>query len=138
MRLHFKSLYVRAAPLHSLDKSIEGGIIEVHDAAYIRAAIFRIWGLVFVHIAIQMLVIVAITILIVYWSLAGPIARAAQWMKALRTGRHDVQLPPNDLVFLSPLAREVAPLAESMRQLRAAAETEARRSEEHTSELQSR
>src|ERR1035437_6722222 len=111
MRLHFKSLYVRAALLHSLDKSIEGGIIEVHDAAYIRAAIFRIWGRVFSHIAIQMREIVAITRLIVYWRLRGPIASAAQWMKALRTGPQDPQLPPKDLDFLSPLAREVAPLA---------------------------
>ncbi len=126
IRLHFKPLYVRAAPLHFADKSVAGGIIAVHDATYIRTAIFRIWGRVFLHIAIQMLVIVAITVLIVYWSLAGPIARAAQWMKALRTGRHDMQPPPNDLDFLSPLAREVAPLAESMRQARAAAETEAR------------
>jgi alpha,alpha-trehalose-phosphate synthase [UDP-forming] len=126
MRLHFKPFYVRAAPLHSLDKSIVGGIIVVHDTAYIRAAIFRIWGRVFIHIAIQMLVIVGITVLIVYWSLAGPIRRAAQWMKALRTGRHDIEPPANELDFLLPLAREVAPLAESMRQARAAAETEAR------------
>ena len=89
VRLHFKSLYVRAAPLHSLDNSVAGGIFVVHDTTYIRTAIFRIWGRVFLHIAIQMLVIVAITVLIVYWSLAGPIARAAQWMKALRTGRQD-------------------------------------------------
>ncbi len=126
MRLHFKPVYVWASPLHFIDKSVDGRMIVVHDTAYIRAAVFHIWGRVFVHIAIQMLVIVAITMLIVYWSLAGPIARAAQWMKALRTGRHDSQIPPKDLDFLSPLAREAAPLAESMRQLRAAAETEAR------------
>lgn len=126
MRLHFKPFYVRAAPLHSLDKSIVAGIIVVYDTTYIRTAIFRVWGRVFLHIAIQMLVIVAITVLIVYWSLAAPIRRAAQWMKALRTGRHDIQPPANELDFLLPLAREVAPLAESMRQARAAAETEAR------------
>lgn len=126
MRLHFKPLYVRAAPLHALDKNVEGGIVVVHDATYIRDAVFRIWGQVFIHIAIQMLVIVAITLLIVYWSLAGPIRRAAQWMKALRTGRHDIEPPANELDFLLPLAREVAPLAASMRQARAAAETEAR------------
>ena len=126
LRLHFKSVYVWASPLRFADTSVGGGMIVAHDATYIRAAIFHTWGRFFVHIAIQMMVIVAITMLIVYWSLAGPIARAAQWMKALRTGRHDSQLPPKDLDFLSPLAREVAPLAESMRQLRAAAETEAR------------
>jgi trehalose 6-phosphate synthase len=72
------------------------------------------------------LLIVALTLLIVRWSLAGPIARVAQWMKELRTGRHAVQPPANDLNVLLPLAREVGPLAESMHQARAAAETEAR------------
>jgi alpha,alpha-trehalose-phosphate synthase [UDP-forming] len=126
MRLHFKRVYMLAAPLHATDKSEVGGIIVVYDTAYIRAAIFRVWGRVFVHIAIQMLVIVGITLLILRWSLAGPIARATQWMKALRTGRHAIQPPAGDLDFLLPLAREVAPLAESMQRARAAAETEAR------------
>src|SRR5882757_718524 len=126
MLLHFKRVYVLAAPLHGLDKSVAGGILVVHETAYIRTEIFRIWSRVFIHIAIQVLVIVAITLLIVRWSLAGPIARVAQWMKALRTGRHAIQPSANDLDFLLPLAREVAPLAESMQQARAAAEMEAR------------
>jgi len=126
MLLRFRRVYVVAAPLRADDKGAEGGIVVVHDATYIRAEIFRIWGRAFVHIAIQVLVIVVITVLIVRWSIAGPIARAALWMKALRTGRHDVQPPGTGLDFLLPLAREVAPLAESVRQARAAAETEAR------------
>jgi trehalose 6-phosphate synthase len=126
MLLHFKRVYLQAAPLHSADTSVTGGIVVVHDAAYIRTAIFRTWSRVFVHIALQVLVIVAITLLIVRWSLAGPIARVALWMKALRTGRHAAPPSANDLDFLLPLAREVAPLAESMQQARAAAETEAR------------
>ena len=126
MLLHFKRVYVLAAPLHGADKRVAGGILVVHEAAYIRTEIFRIWSRVFVHIVIQMLVIVAITILIVRWSLAGPIARVAQWMKALRTGRHAIQPSANDLDFLLPLAREVAPLAESMQAARVAADREAR------------
>jgi trehalose-6-phosphate synthase len=126
MLLHFKRVYLQAVPLHGADKSVTGGIVVVHDAAYIRTEIFRTWGRVFVHIALQVLVIVAITLLIVRWSLAGPIARVALWMKALRTGRHATLPSANDLDFLLPLTREVAPLAESMQRARAAAETEAR------------
>ena len=66
-----------AAPLHAIDKSVAGGMIIVYDTGYIRAEIFRVWSRVFVHIAGMVLVIVAITLLIVRWSLAGPIARAA-------------------------------------------------------------
>jgi alpha,alpha-trehalose-phosphate synthase [UDP-forming] len=126
MRLHFQRVYMLAAPLRAVDKSIAGGIIIVYDTAYIRAEVFRDWSRVFVHIAGLVLVIVAITLLIVRWSLVGPIARAAQWMNALRTTRHSVQAPAKDLDFFLPLAREMAPLAESMRQARAAAEIEAR------------
>jgi alpha,alpha-trehalose-phosphate synthase [UDP-forming] len=125
-RLHFKRLYIFAAPLHAVNKSIAGGMIIVYDTGYIRAEIFRVWSRVFIHIAGLVLVIVAVTLLIVRWSLAGPIARAALWMNALRTARHSVQVPAQDLDFFQPLAREMAPLAESMRQARAAAEIEAR------------
>jgi hypothetical protein len=114
------------APLRAADRSVSGGIIIVYDTGYIRAEIFRVWSRVFVHIAGLVLVIVAITLLIVRWSLAGPIARAAEWMNTLRTARHSVQVPARDLEFFQPLAREMAPLAESMRQARAAAEIEAR------------
>ncbi len=125
-RLHFKRIYLLAAPLHAVNRSVAGGMVIVYDTAYIRAEIFRVWSRVFVHIAGLALVIVAITLLIVRWSLAGPIARAAQWMKTLRTGRHTIQPETMELDFLQPLAREVAPLAESMRQARTAAEIEAR------------
>jgi trehalose 6-phosphate synthase len=126
MHVHFKRIYLLAAPLHAADKSVLGAIVIVYDTGYIRAEIFRVWSRVFIHIASQVLVIVAITLLIVRWSLAGPIARAAQWMKTLRMGRHAIQPSSKDLDFLQPLAREMAPLAESVRRARAAAETEAR------------
>ncbi|WP_433975638.1 alpha,alpha-trehalose-phosphate synthase (UDP-forming) [Tunturiibacter lichenicola] len=88
--------------------------------------IFRAWSRFFLRIAVQMLVIAIITLLVLHWSLTGPIARMAQWIKALRTGRHAVQPTEEDLNLLSPFANELAPLAESMRQARAAAEAEAR------------
>jgi trehalose-6-phosphate synthase len=126
MRSRFRRLYVLAAPLYAADKSIAGGIVIVYDTGYIRAEIFRVWSRVFIHIAGQVLVIIAITLLIVRWSLSGPLVRASQWMKTLRTGRYATQPTPKDLDFLLPLAREMAPLAESVRQARAAAEIEAK------------
>jgi alpha,alpha-trehalose-phosphate synthase [UDP-forming] len=126
MRSHFKRLYVLAAPLHAANNDVAGGMIVVYDTGYIRAQIIRVWGQAFIHIAGQVLVIVGITLLIVRWSLAGPIARAAQWMKTLRMDRQAAPPPAKDLDFLQSLAREVAPLAESMRKARAAAATEAR------------
>ena len=84
--LRFRRVHVLAAPLHATDKTVIGGILVVHDSGYIGTEIFRIWGRVFVRMAIQVLVIVAITLLIIRWSLTGPIARVAVWIRALRTG----------------------------------------------------
>ncbi|HEU4635217.1 MAG TPA: trehalose-6-phosphate synthase [Edaphobacter sp.] len=125
-RLHFTRVYLLAAPLHSTSKDVIGGIVVVYDTGYIRSQIFGVWGRVFIRIAGQVLVIVGITLLILRWTLVGPIARAAQWMKSLRTGKQVVPPPSNDLDFLLPLAKEIAPLAESMQRAREAAETEAR------------
>jgi trehalose 6-phosphate synthase len=126
VRFGFRRLYALAAPLHAADGTVAGGMVLLYDAGYIRAQIFRLWSRAFVHIAVQVLVIVGITLLIVRWSFAGPIARAAQWMKTLRTGKHVSEPTRKDLDFLLPLAREMAPLAETVRQARAAAEIEAR------------
>ena len=124
--LHFRPVYLLAAPLHGEDKSVAGAIVVVHDAAYIRIEALRIWGRTFVRMALQVLVIVVITLLILKRSLAAPVKRVEQWMKALRTGRHAVPPSESDMDFLGPVAREVAPLAESLQRARASAENEAR------------
>ena len=75
----------------------------------------------------QVVLIVLITLLIVRWSIAGPIARTAHWMKALRTGRTpSTRIKVPDLELFRPLAREVATFAESLNTARSAAELEAR------------
>jgi len=122
----FKQDYDLAIPLHAADASVIGGLVVVHDSSYIRAQIFRSWSGVFVRIAIQVLVIVAITVLIVRWSLSGPITRVAEWIKGLRTGQHQPPPSAKEIEILLPVTREVAPLAESIEQARDAAEAEAR------------
>jgi alpha,alpha-trehalose-phosphate synthase [UDP-forming] len=98
----------------------------VHDARYIRAQSLRTWREAFVRVLVQVVLIVFITLLIVRWSIAGPIARAAQWMRALRMGRVSSRQQMPDLDLFRPLAWEVVTLAESLSQARTAAENEAR------------
>ncbi len=126
VRSGLKRTHMLVAPIHAADNEVIGHVIVVHDATYIRTEIFRVWSRFFLRIAVQVLVIAIITLLVLRWSLTGPIARMSLWMKALRTGRHAVQPTAEDLNLLSPFAKELAPLAESMRQARAAAEAEAR------------
>ena len=120
-------LHVYALPLHAQgDDQVVGGLAMVHDARYIDVQTAHIWRESFWRVLGQVLLIALTTLLIVRWSIAGPIARAAQWIKALRMGRSGVtraDFPESG--FLRPLAREVATLAESLNAARMAAEKEA-------------
>jgi len=125
VRLANTSIHVFALPLHKQDEVV-GGLAVVHDAAYIHAQNVRTWREGFLKVLVQVFLIVFITVLIVRWSIAGPIARAAQWMRALRMGRISSRQQMPDLDLFKPLAREVVTFAESLSQARSAAENEAR------------
>ncbi|MGA9353235.1 MAG: trehalose-6-phosphate synthase, partial [Terriglobales bacterium] len=119
VRVNGRALHILATPIHH-DDQIVGGLAVVHDAGYIRSQILLVWRRSFLGVLVQVVLIVLITLLIVRWSITGPIARAALWMRALRTGktfRHDVL----DLEMFRPIAREVATMAESLAQARSAA-----------------
>src|SRR5277367_89303 len=105
------SLHILALPLHRQDEVV-GGLAVVHDAGYIRAQSLRAWRETFLRVLVQVFLIVFITLLIVRWSITGPIARAAQWMRGLRTGKISFRQGIPDLDMFRPLAREVATMAE--------------------------
>jgi trehalose-6-phosphate synthase len=123
-RIGATSFHIYALPLHQGDEVI-GGLVIVHDAGYIREESLHIWRETFLRVLAYVFLIVLITLLIVRWSIAGPIARTAQWMRALRTGRISSRQNANDLDLFRPLVREVAAFADSLNQARSAAETEA-------------
>jgi alpha,alpha-trehalose-phosphate synthase [UDP-forming] len=125
LRAGTASIHIYALPLHQGDELI-GGLAIVHDAGYIRGESLRIWRETFLSALAHVFLIVLITLLIVRWSIAGPIARTAHWMRALRTGRGAIRIKVPDLELFRPLAREVATFAESLNTARSAAELEAR------------
>jgi len=125
LRMGSASIHIYARPLHQGDDLI-GILAIVHDVGYIRQESLRIWRETFLSALALVVLIVLITLLIVRWSIAGPIARTAHWMKALRTGRGAVRIKVPDLEMFRPLAREVATFAESLNTARSAAELEAR------------
>ena len=125
VRLGDDRIHIFALPLHRQDEVI-GGLAIVHDVNYIHAQNLRTWREAFVRVLVQVFFIVLITLLIVRWSIAGPIARAAQWMRALRMGRISSHQQMPDLDLFKPLAWEVVTMAESLSQARSAAENEAR------------
>jgi alpha,alpha-trehalose-phosphate synthase [UDP-forming] len=125
VRMGIASIHIYALPLMKGEEPI-GSLAIVHDSGYIKGESLRIWRETFLSALAHVLIIVLITLLIVRWSIAGPIARTAHWMKALRTGRAVARIKAPDLDLFRPLAREVATFAESLHTARSAAELEAR------------
>ncbi|MGA7931879.1 MAG: trehalose-6-phosphate synthase [Candidatus Sulfotelmatobacter sp.] len=124
VRLGEASVYIYAVPLHQ-DEAVVGGLAIVHDASYINAQSRRIWRDTFLRVLVLVFLITLTTLLIVRWSIAGPIARAAQWMRALRTGKASSRPVVPDLDLFRPLANEMANFAASLTAARSAAEKEA-------------
>jgi trehalose 6-phosphate synthase len=115
---------IYSAPLHQHEQVV-GGLAIVHDAGYINAETARMWRETFARVVVQVLLIAVITLLVVRWSIVGPIAKAAQWMRALRTGKDVAPAAVPDLDLLRPLAREMETFAQSLTAARSAAEKEA-------------
>jgi HAMP domain-containing protein len=125
LHIGIASVNIYALPLHS-GSDLVGVLAIIHDSGYIHSESMRIWRQTFFSALAYVFLIVLITLLIVRWSITGPIARTAHWMKALRTGRATARTKPPDTDLFRPLAREVATLAESLNTARSAAEFEAR------------
>ena len=125
-RLADQPVNICVVPLRSPEKFL-GALAVVHDARYIRAQSLHIWRETFLSGVVQVVLIALITLLIVRWSIEGPIARTAHWMRALRTGRMpSSRIGVPDVELFRPLAREVATFAQSLTSARTAAEREAK------------
>jgi len=124
LRVGKASIHIYAFPVRQDDEVI-GGIAIIHDAGYIRAESLRVWRETFFRVLVQVFLIALTTLLIVRWSIVGPIARAAQWMRALRTGKASARPPVPDLDLFRPLAHEMTTFAASLTAARSAAEKEA-------------
>jgi alpha,alpha-trehalose-phosphate synthase [UDP-forming] len=119
------SLHIRVQPLHQ-DSRIAGALAIVHDSGYIAAQSRMAWRESFLRVLVYTVTIALLTLLIVQCSLRGPIARAATWLRTLRTQRGHSRREIPQLDLFQPLARELATIAENLDHARAAAETEAR------------
>ena len=124
LALQGSPVHIYALPLHR-DDQVVGGLAIVHDAGYITAQTRGVWRETFVRVLILGFLISLTTLLIVRITIAGPIARAAQWMKALRMGRASGRHHFPDIDLLRPLTREMTNFAESLNAARSAAEKEA-------------
>jgi len=120
-----KEMYLYALPLHR-EEGVAGALVIIHDPSYIQDRLSLIWKNNFIRFLVNALVISLTTLLLIRWSMAGPIAKMAEWMKHLRTEKSKEPLRlPSGGVF-EPLTREVTQMARSISAARKAAEEEAR------------
>jgi trehalose 6-phosphate synthase len=117
-------IYLYTSPL-LLEEMPVGVLTLFHDASYIDIRLEEIWRHNLIRFLILAVLVVAITLIVVRWSITGPIAQMAGWIKELRTGKtktvQTAVLPKMDPV-LDPLISEVSRMAKSLNVARAKAE----------------
>ena len=121
-----KQMHVYILPLRDKD-GIVGALVVFQDATYIQSQLAHIWRIAFFRVLVQVFLITLVTLLVVRWSIMGPIARMAEWMKQLRAGEVSAPtfaLPKEDL--FAPIAKEVTTFARHLSDAKAAAGEEAR------------
>ena len=120
-----KKVHLYTTPVDE-DGEIVGVLLLINDASYIDTRLKGIWRHNFMRLLILSILIILTTIIVVRWSITGPIAQIAEWLKGMRMGKIDkpMYLPRGDII--GPLAIEVTHLAKSLALARAAAEEEAR------------
>jgi trehalose 6-phosphate synthase len=127
MRIDDKETYFYALPFSEEDK-IAGTLVLFHDASYIGVRLKEIWKHNLLRFLTLSVLIVAITLLVIRWSITGPIAQIAEWMRELRMGKGKFTQPSFPLRgdVLAPLISEVTHLAKGLSMARARAEEEAK------------
>ncbi|HEX3892379.1 MAG TPA: trehalose-6-phosphate synthase [Terracidiphilus sp.] len=114
-------------PLHN-GNQLQGALVVIADAGYIRSQGYDVWQRSFVRIAEMVFLISIVTFVMVRWFLMRPMMLVAERLRKLRSGHPEEPSSrgANELNIFTPLAREVETLTESLQAARAAAEAEAR------------
>ena len=125
-------MHVYALPVHR-EGQLVGTVAVVHDTAYIERQVGRTLRDSLVSALVQTLFIAGLALILVRWTLTGPLNRTAKWLRTLRTGQAHVppSLPEGEL--FDQLHHEVTHLARDLNNARWTAEQEARLRESNAS-----
>jgi len=123
--LNLKPTHLYVLPLHD-ESGVVGALAIFQDAGYIDAQASKLWRDTFLRALAQAAFITLVTLLIIRWSIVGPLAGTAKWVRELRAGNGVGRSSLEEEDLFKPLAQEVTHLAKSLEAARAAAEEEAR------------
>jgi trehalose 6-phosphate synthase len=124
LRVENRRIYLYTFPLKSEEETI-GALTLFHNASYIDVRLEEIWRHNLIRFLILFVLVVAITVIVVRWSITGPIAQLAVWMRDLRTGKTRTAKPaglPKMDAALDPLISEASRMAKSLAIARARAD----------------
>ena len=119
-----KTVYLYASPLFR-DEKPAGAVVVFLDASSLSRAEWERWRYNALRFLVLALVLSLIAWILVRMSITRPMAKMAEWTKALRRGSPIPLLELPDAVLFGPMAREVSVLAKSLHRARAVAEEEA-------------
>ena len=125
LRINDTPIHVYALPLHRNGQTV-GALALVHDVSYIDRQVAHTLRDSLVNALVQTLFIAGLALILVRWTLTGPLTRTAKWLRTLRTGQSHAppSLPEGEL--FDQLHHEVTHLARDLSAARATAEEEAR------------
>src|SRR6266404_4015756 len=125
VRINDVAMHVYAVPLHRNGQAV-GTLVLIHDTTYIDTQVSHTLRDSLVNALVQTLFITGLALILVRWTLTGPLTRTAKWLRTLRTGQSHAapSLPEGEL--FDQLHHEVTHLARDLNAARATAEEEAR------------
>src|SRR6202167_788178 len=135
VRIGDDAMHVYAMPLHRNNQAV-GVLVLIHDTSYIDTQVSHTLRDSLVNALVQTLFITGLALILVRWTLTGPLTRTAKWLRGLRTGQSGHATNPPALPEGEPfdqIHREVTHLARDLNAARATAEEEARLRESNVS-----
>ena len=130
-----QQMQLYAMPLHRNGQAV-GTLVLAHDANYIDSQVSNTLRSSLITALVQTLFISGLALVLVRWTLTGPLTRTATWLRGLRTGQSGTLNPPPALPqgeLFDQIHREVTHLARDLNAARATAEEEARLRESNVS-----
>jgi trehalose-6-phosphate synthase len=125
LKLNDVPIHVYALPLHRNGK-LAGTLAIIHDVGFIEAQVSLTMRDSLVNALVQTFFIAVLALVLVRWTLTGPLTRTAKWLHTLRTGQaHSPPTLPQGELF-DQIHHEVTHLARDLNAARATAEAEAR------------
>ena len=82
-----QQVYVFMIPIAEENNEAVGALAMLYDSSFIDVRLREIWKNNLMRFMILSILVVFATVLVVRWSITGPIARLAEWMRDMRTAK---------------------------------------------------